>query len=416
MTYRDRILDKELERLLKSAQAVVLEGPRAIGKTETARQYAASAVFLDIDTTAQEIAKIEPALLLEGPTPRLIDEWQIEPRLWNLVRHMADERKLFGQFILTGSSVPAEDITRHTGAGRIERLKMRPMTFYETGHSSGDISLAALFAGQEPKAKDPGNTILQIIDRVCIGGWPTFTSLPPEDAQRAMRAYLGEIARTDIARASGVKRNSQRVTRVLRSVARNVSTQASINTIAADAGGPNGSLDSKTVAGDLSALEQLMIIEDQPAWAPDLRSRIRLRSADTRHFIDPCLAAAVLGASPAKLLQDPKLLGFLFESLVVRDLRVYVQPIGGQVLHYRDSENLEVDVILELDDGRWAGVEVKLGAGQVDSGARSLIQFANKIDTERSGEPIFLAVVTATGYAYKRPDDVYVLPIGALKP
>lgn len=417
MEYQRRVVDDELTDLLASTGAVVLEGPKAVGKTETARQRAASEVRLDVDVNSRELARIDPALLLKGLTPRLIDEWQIEPNLWNHVRREVDSRRgLTGQFILTGSAVPADDATRHTGAGRIARLRMRPMTLYETGHSSGDVSLSAMFASERPRASDSGLTIPQIIDRVCVGGWPAFAGKSPEEAQRAMRSYLDEIARTDIQRVGGVSRDPSKVKRVLRSIARNVATQASDTTIAADVGGSDGPLDRKTVAKFQDALDRLMIIEDLPAWTPELRSRIRLRTAATRHFVDPSLAVAALNASPTKLLKDLNFFGLLFESLVVRDLRVYLQNAGGRLMHYRDSENLEVDVILEMEDERWAAIEVKLGIGQIDDGAKTLLKFFQKIDTTRCGEPTFLAVITATGSGYRRDDGVYVLPIGTLKP
>ena len=416
MSYDKRVIDAELGGLLAATGCVVLEGPKAVGKTATAQQLAASSVLLDVDTNARQLASIDPGLLLAGATPRLIDEWQLEPGLWNQVRREVDRRGISGQFILTGSAVPADDAARHTGAGRMSRLRIRPMSLFETGHSSGEVSLSALFDGATPRAADPGMTIPEIIERICVGGWPVVTRLAPGPAQRAMRAYLSEIARTDIQRVDGVRRDPMRVERVLRSVARNVATQASIATIAADAGGPDGPLERETVREYLGSLERLMIVEDAPAWAPTLRSRARLRTAVTRHFVDPCLAVAALNASPARLLSDLNLLGFLFESLVVRDLRVYLQHMGGRVLHYRDSNDLEVDLILETEDGRWAAAEVTLGSGQVDKGAETLLRFARQVDTGRCGDPAFLAVVTATGYAYTRPDGVSVVPLATLAP
>lgn len=416
MEYQRRIVDDELRRQLTSIGAVVLEGSKAVGKTETARQYAASTVLLDTDTGARQLAKIDPALLLNGSAPQLIDEWQMEPDLWNHIRREVDRRKLPGQFILTGSAVPADDVTRHTGAGRFSRIRMRPMTLYETGHSTGDISLSALFAGIAPRATDSGLTISQVIDRVCIGGWPAFVRLTPEQSQREMRSYLDEIAKTDIRRVDGIHRDPLKVKRVLQSFARNVATQAKIQTIAADAGGSDGPLTYNTVVEYLNSLERLMIIEDLPAWAPALRSRTSLRKGATRHFVDPCLAVAALNASPAKLLKDLNFFGLLFESLVVRDLRVYMQHSDGRLLHYRDENDLEVDVIIEMGGASWAAIEVKLGLNQIDEAAKTLLKFAKKIDTARCGEPAFLAVVTATGYGYVREDGVYVLPIGTLKP
>ena len=416
MAYDKRVVDAELVLLLAAIGCVVLEGPKAVGKTATAQQLAASSVLLDVDTNARQLASVDPGLLLAGATPRLIDEWQLAPSLWNQVRREVDNRNRPGQFILTGSAVPADDASRHTGAGRMSRLRIRPMSLFETGHSSGEISLSALFAGNAPRAADPGMTIPALIDRICVGGWPAVTRLAPAPAQRAMRAYLDEIARTDIQRVDGIRRDPVRVDRVLRSLARNIATQVSIATIATDAGGPDGPLERETVREYLDSLQRLMIIEDVPAWAPALRSRARLRTAVTRHFVDPCLAVAALNASPGSLLSDLNFLGFLFESLVVRDVRVYLQHLGGRVLHFRDSNDLEIDLILETDDGRWGAIEVKLGSAQVDNGAANLLRFAEQVDTSRCGDPVFLAVVTATGYGYARPDGVSVLPIATLAP
>ena len=416
MNYQPRIIDEELASLLSVIGAVVLEGPKAVGKTETASQHAKSAIHLDSDESARQLAGLDARMLLHGAVPRLIDEWQVEPNLWNQIRREVDKRGLPGQFILTGSATPAADATRHSGAGRFSRIRMRPMTLFETKHSTGDVSLSKLFYGDAPSATDSGLTIPKIVDRICIGGWPSFAGRSVGEAQRAMRAYLNEISSTDIQQVSGVSHNPSRVQRVLQSVARNVATKASNATIAADVGGTEGPIDSETVAQYLQTLERLMVIEDLPAWAPQLRSRARVRSASARHFVDPCLAVAALNASPAKLLKDLNFLGLLFESLVVRDLRVYIQNLGGRLLQYRDSDNLEVDIILETDEGNWAAVEVKLGINQIDDGAETLIKFSNKIDIKNCGAPAFMAVVTATGYGYRRNDGVYVLPIGSLKP
>jgi len=416
VTYRPRIVDEELSEQLAAMGAVVLEGPKAVGKTETAMQHAASSVLLDIDVAARQAAAVDPALVLVGDAPRLIDEWQVEPAVWNQVRREVDKRKLAGQFILTGSAVPADDVSRHTGAGRIARLRIRPMSLFETGHSSGEVSLAGCFAGEPPRAQDPGMTVSGLVDLICVGGWPAIATLAPAQAQRALSAYLEEIARTDIQRVDGVGRDPVKVARVLRSLARNVATQVTATTIASDAGGADGALNRETAGGYLAALERLMVIEDQPAWEPQLRSRSRLRTAAKRHFVDPCLAVAALSGTPERLLGDLAFVGFLFESLVVRDLRVYAQRHRGDVLHYRDNTGLEVDAIVELADGRWAAFEVKLGAQQIDQAARSLLTFASRVDRTRCGDPAFLAVVTATGFAYRREDGVAVVPVATLCP
>ncbi|HVA51946.1 MAG TPA: DUF4143 domain-containing protein [Acidimicrobiales bacterium] len=416
MGYQFRIVDMELTRQLKAMGAVVLEGPKAVGKTETARQQAASEVDLDSDLNARAAAEIDPALILTGPTPRLIDEWQFVPEVWNNVRREVDERRLPGQFILTGSAAPSDDVTRHTGAGRVARVRLRPMTLFEMGRSFGEVSLGDLLDGQVPSPANSNFTISEIAEFICTGGWPVIHNLPVADAQQALGNYLEEIARADINRVDGVIRDPNKVSRVIRSLARNVATQVAATVIAADTAGEDEPVARKTVPEYLSALERLWIIEDQPAWAPRLRSRSSMRTAAKRHFIDPCLAAAALGAGPQKLLSDLNFLGFLFESLVVRDLRVYAQLHDAKIFHYRDNTGLEVDAIVERNDGRWAGIEVKLGSNQIDQGARSLLTFSSRIDQTACGAPTFLAVVTAKGYAYQRPDGVMVVPIGTLGP
>ncbi|HYA44026.1 MAG TPA: DUF4143 domain-containing protein [Acidimicrobiales bacterium] len=416
MDYRSRIVDEELARHLQAVGAVVLEGPKAVGKTATATRQAASAVYLDTDRTAREVAEIDPRLILEGAAPRLIDEWQVVPTVWNHIRRQVDQRQRPGQFVLTGSAVLADDVSRHSGAGRLVRVQLRPMTLFEQGYSSGKASLAALFEGEGPSPGVSEMTVPQLVDRTCAGGWPAMQDLAVTDAQLALRSYLDEIARTDIQRVDGVTRNPERVRRVMRSLARNVATQAAATVIAADTAGDDEPVHRKTVPEYLDALARLMVIEDQPAWAPRLRSRSHLRTSAKRHFVDPCLAVAALGASPQRLLSDLKYFGFLFESLVVRDLRVYSQPLAGRVLHYRDNTGLEVDVILELADGRWAGIEVKLGVSQVDEAADDLNDFIARVDLAACGEPAFLAVVTVNGYVYRRTDGVLVIPIGTLGP
>lgn len=416
MAYVPRIVDGELGRLLDVAGFVLIEGAKGVGKTETAKQAARSWIALDASPNARELAAGDPATVLAGEVPRLIDEWQLSPTIWNHVRRAVDDRQDPGQFILTGSAVPADDVTRHSGAGRMLRLQMRPMTLAESGHSSGEISVSTLFDGDRPRAGDTGFRVSDAIERICIGGWPRFVTRDAQGAQRLLRGYLGEIARTDIHSVDGVRRDPRRVSQLLRSLARNTATQVSDRALAADASGSGASLHPRTVGEYLDALERLMVIENVPAWAPTLRSRARLRAAPTRYFTDPCLAIAALGGSPAGLLRDIEFAGFLFENLVVRDLRVYLQHLGAQFAHYRDSNDLEIDVIIELDDGRWAALEVKLGVNRVDAAAANLRKFANVVDTSRVGEPVFLGVVTASGFGYRRQDGVYVLPICTLGP
>ncbi len=409
-------MDRELGARLSAVGAVVIEGPRACGKTATARQVAASEVLLDVDAQARQAIAIDPALVLEGATPRLIDEWQIEPTIWNHVRRAIDDRSDPGQFVLTGSAVPADDITRHAGAGRITRLRMRPMSLFETGHSAGSISLAELLEGRVSPSSDPGLTVAGIAEALALGGWPGLRGRGMPDGLLAVRDYLDEIARVDIGRMDGTHRDPNRVARLFASLARNVATHAAATTLARDTGGADGPLKDDTVREYLGALERLMVIEDQPAWAPHLRSSYRLRTAPKRHFVDPSLAVAALRATPDRLLDDLNLLGFLFESLVVRDLRVYAQAADGRVLQYRDNGGLEVDAIVETGDGRWMAFEVKLGQGQIDDAAASLMRFAKRIDTARCGSPALLGVIVATGYGYRREDGVAVIPIGALGP
>jgi uncharacterized protein len=416
MTYQRRVVDQELETRLASSGAVVIEGPKGCGKTATARQVAASEVLLDVDENARRAIAIEPSLVLAGPAPRLIDEWQLEPGIWNHIRRAVDDRQRPGQFILTGSAVPTDDITRHTGAARLTRLRMRPMSSFETGRSTGTISLLALLRGANARSVEVGDGIGDLAEQVVVGGWPGNLRRTVKQSMQAMRDYLDEVRRVDLSRVDGRAYDPVRVGRLLRSLARHVATEASIATLSTDAGGADGALARDTVSDYLAALERLMITEDQPAWAPHLRSRSRVRSASKRHFIDPALACAALRATPDRLLADLQLLGLLFESLVVRDLRVYAQAADGTVLHYRDNTGLEVDAIVETGDGGWAAFEVKLGSGQIDAAAATLVTFAERVDTDRCGAPKALGVIVGTGYGYKRPDGVQVIPIGALGP
>jgi uncharacterized protein len=411
VAYRPRVLDAQLAAALEAAGAVVIEGPNASGKTETARQAARSEVRIDTVPSRQAMA-VAPELLLEGDTPRLLDEWQVEPDLWNYVRHAVDDRQAKAQFILTGSAVPRDDATRHPGAGRFIHLRMRPMALAETGYSSERISLAAVLRGERPAAPDPGLTVADLAERITIGGWPGHLDLTVRQAQRLMAGYLEDVAREDVSRIDGVRRDPAGVRRVIGSLARNVATAVTLEKITADAAGSDGGIKVETVRTYLAALERLMITDDVPAWKPDLRSRVRLRAAAVRHLADPALAVAALGATPQRLLRDLNLLGLLFESMVVRDLRVYAQRLDARVSHYRDEKGLEADAIIEMPDGRWAGFEIKLGASAavVDAAADALLRVAGKV----ADPPVALAVVTATGYGLVRPDGVLQIPIGAL--
>lgn len=416
MAYRERIVDAELAHRLSSAGAVVIEGPKACGKTATARRIAGSEVLLDVDEAARRAIGIEPALVLDGKTPRLIDEWQVAPALWNHIRRAVDARAKPGQFVLTGSALPADDVTRHTGAGRIARLRMRPMSLFESGHSTGVVSLKELLSGAPARSPDPGLKLPDLAERIAVGGWPGLLGRGFESSVQANRDYLEEIRRVDVGRLGRRRRDPTKVERFLRSLARNTATYAALATLAADVGEAGGLIKQDTAHEYLVALERLMIIEDQPAWAPHLRSRSRLRSAPKRHFVDPSLAVAALRATPERLLKDLNFLGFLFESLVIRDLRIYAQASDAQVLQYRDNTGLEIDAVVESADGRWAAFEVKLGDGLAEEGAANLLRFAQRIDTRKCGAPSVLGVIVGAGYGYVRPDGVAVIPVGAFGP
>jgi predicted AAA+ superfamily ATPase len=416
-TYRRRVADEELHQKLEASGAILIEGPKACGKTETARQAAGSEVLLDVDERARAAAALDPSLILAGDTPRLVDEWQVEPRIWNHVRRAVDERKEPGQFILAGSAIPADDATRHSGAGRISRLRMRPMSLFETGLSQGSISLCDLLEGGRADSSDNGVELADLTEALVRGGWPALQQVSVQAAMGSVADYLEEISRTDINRIDDRARDPARVRRLLRSLARNVATHVAKRTLAADsADGGDDPLKEHTVGEYLSALERLFVIEDQPPWEPHLRSRSILRKSPKRHFVDPSLAAAALGADPPALLRDLNLLGFLFESLVVRDLRIYSQPRRAEVRQFLDNKGLEIDAIVESGAG-WGAFEIKLGGTDaVDEAAINLLKFASEIDTKRSGDPSALGVIVAGGYGYVRKDGVQVIPIAALGP
>lgn len=424
--YIPRVADRELARRLASAGAVVIEGPRVCGKTTTARQAASSELLMDADPSVDEAMAVDPRLLLEGPEPRLIDEWQVEPAIWNYIRRAVDDRAGRGHFILTGSAVPPDDITRHTGAGRMSRLRLRPMSLFELAGTKdhrprklagGGVSLKRLLRGEAAPSLKHELSLDEIAELLCTGGWPGhLRASSVADAMVANRDYLDEICRTDIRRVDGIARDPERVRRFLSSIARNTATCATVATMAADAGGSDASLSRETARSYLGALERLMVVEHQPPWGPHLRSRSRLRNTPKRHFADPSLAAAALGAGPEHLLRDLQWFGFLFESMAVRDLRVYAQDNRASVYHYRDNTDLEVDAIVDGGPNRWAAFEIKLGAGRIEEAAQTLLKFADRVDTNRTGEPAALGVITGSPYGYRRPDGVSVIPIGALGP
>jgi len=353
---------------------------------------------------------------LKAMSPGLLNEWQIEPEIWNYIRREIDDRSTPGQFILTGSAVPSDDISRHTGAGRLSRILMRPMTLFETGYSNGVISLRELLNGKFSGSDDPGLSVKDLAERVSVGGWPISLGLNVAQSLQSVRDYLEEIRRADISRVNQSKRDPGKVSQFLKSFARNVSTTVSAATIAADTRGADGTLHNETVREYLNALSRLMIVEDQPAWAPHLRSKSRLRKSPKRHFVDPSLAVAALRATPERLLKDINFFGLLFESLIIRDLRVFAQAFDASVYHYRDETDLEIDAIVETPDGKWGAFEIKLGTARVDEASENLLSLVAKIDTSRCGEPVVLGVITGSGYGYMRDDGIAVIPCGALGP
>lgn len=413
--YVRRVVDAEIASALRALPAVVLEGPRACGKTSTGRQHARSEVLFAGNAGARTAAGVDPAGLLAGAEPRLLDEWQLAPEIWNHMRAAADESRRPGRFILTGSAAPADDITRHTGAGRVKRVRMRPMSLFETGLSSGEIGLGDLFEGFAGYVEPPPVSLSDLVEAACRGGWPASIGLGVEAAQEYAGSYLDEVCRADIPQL-GTARSTVRLRRLLRSLARNVATEVSQRTLAADVGGEMP-LDPRTVAAYLDALACVYATEDLPAWSTALRSRASLRQTPKRHLADPSLAVAALGASPKQLYGDLATFGLLFESMVIRDLRVYAQPLGGELAHYRDSNGLEVDAIVERRDGSWLAIEIKLGGEPaIDQAARTLLKLRDAIDVSRSAKPSKLLIITATSYGYDRPDGTTVVPVTALGP
>lgn len=415
--YRERVLDGELAERLSAIGAVLIEGPKACGKTESAIQKAATSYRLDVDPAARNAASVAPDLLLDNPSPVLFDEWQVVPTLWDQIRRAVDDRApTKGLYILTGSSTPREDVNRHSGAGRIAVIQMRPMSLMESGHSTGQASLKAVLAGDKVTAQDSELTVPDIIDRICIGGWPALLDADSQDAGRWLRDYLNQIVLVDIQGLGVRRRDPENIRRLLNSLARNVGTVAKVTALARDVGGAEGPVARATVDGYLDSLSRLRLTENSPAWAPHMRSATPLQSSPTRYFVDPSLAVAALGQGPSQLLGDLNATGFFFENLVVRDVRIYAQQLGGQVHHWRDQNQNEVDLVVTLPDGRWGAFEVKMNPADTDKAAASLLAFAEKVDQNKAGSPVALGVITSTGFAYGRPDGVIVLPIGTLGP
>ena len=414
-TYRPRVVDVELSEVLRYPGAVLLEGPRACGKSATGRHHAGSSVQLDADRDALRLAELDPRRLLAGARPRFIDEWQLAPQLWNLVRSSVD-RDDDASYLLAGSAVPSDDVTRHSGAGRIRRFRMRPMSLAESQDSTAEISLRALV--DNPSATVSGVSRLSIPDlaqAIVRGGWPGLQELPLRQVLARLRSYLEDTARIDLPRLDGEpRRDPDAVMRVIRALGRSTATEVAVAALARDASVASETMTDATVQGYLGALARVFVIEDQPSWGPHLRSRDRVRKAPRRHFVDPSLAAAAAGADDARLLTDLEYFGQLFESLVVRDLRIYAEPLGGVVRHYRDGAGREVDAIVELPDGSWIAVEVKLAASREEQAAASLNRFVGNLDTARTPPPRAMVIITGGQYAYTRPDGIHVVPIGTL--
>jgi len=418
--YLPRVADGEIQSRLGYSGAVLIEGARACGKTATALQQAKSKILLDGSSDVREVAELDPSHALLGDRPRLIDEWQLVPSLWNAARRVIDDDQGVGLFILTGSAVPADDVTRHSGAGRFSRLRMRPMSVFEAGDGVADVSLTQLLEGGRVSGRDSGRQFEDTIECVCRGGFPAHRELTLDQAMQSMRDYVREIELSDVRRLDGVNRDPVRVAAVISALARNVATEATLKTLNQDAAGFAGldSMSVETTVGILNALTRIMIVENQVAWRPHLRSRARIRVAPKRHFVDPAIAVAALGARPDDLRADIRMMGLLFESMVIRDLRILSSPMGGEVSHYRDSFGLEVDAIITLGYRRWAAFEIKLAAtgAMIEKAAANLLKLSADVDLQVVGQPKALVVITGSGYAYTRPDGVRVVPIWNLAP
>lgn len=421
--YKPRIADQMLAARLRRKGAVLIEGPKWCGKTTTAEQQAASVLYMADPMRKQQnlqAAKINVQQLLTGDTPRLIDEWQIAPSLWDSVRFEVDHRKGWGHFILTGSSVPpSTDEIFHSGTGRFAKLKMRTMSLFESGDSTGTVSLSELFdAERKPISGNSSIDINRLAYLICRGGWPGALDMDESDALAQAFDYYDVVCDSDISRVDDVQRNPQRVRLLMRSYARHQGTMATIGTILEDLkANETNSLSDNTVYDYIKALKKIFVIEDMTAWNPNLRSKTAIRTSDNHYFIDPSIATTALGASPDDLLNDLETMGLMFETLAVRDLRVYADAMDGQVYHYRDKKGLECDAVIHLRNGSYGLIEIKLGGDiLIDEGAKALTTLAADIDTTRMKSPSFMIVLTGIGdFAYQRDDGVFVVPVGCLR-
>lgn len=422
--YRKRIADDILQKKLRSKGAVLIEGPKWCGKTTTAEQAAKSILYMDEPSSIKQNltrADLDPESLLEGDVPRLIDEWQLAPKLWDAVRFSVDHKRKFGLYILTGSAVPANlDEIHHTGTGRFSWLKMRPMSLYESGESTGDVSLSELFNNEDCLLR--GNSKLTLDDiafLICRGGWPMAIDVPEDVALQQAIDYYDAVVNEDISRIDGARKENAYVKRLMRAYARNQGAQISIDTLLNDLlESESFETSNKTATKYINLLKKIFVIEDMEAWNPNLRSKTAIRTSDTRYFVDPSIATAALGIGPNDLINDLKTMGLLFETMAIRDLRVYADLLDANVYHYRDKNGLECDAVIHCRNGSYGLVEIKLGGDKlIDEGAASLKKLSSKIDTDKMKKPSFLMVLTAnSNVAYKRNDGVIVVPVGALKP
>lgn len=420
--YRHRIMDDLLIKKLQAKGAVLIEGPKWCGKTTTAEEFAASKIMLsrpDVKEHFKNMLEIDTDTALAGNPPMLIDEWQTVPKLWDAVRYTIDHRRKMGQFILTGSAVPNKEEREHSGTGRFAWLTMRPMSLFESGESNGSVSLNNLFTSPEKILAKNDLKLQDIAFLICRGGWPMAVGLPKEEALEQAFDYYDAVTKEDVTKVDGVKRTSERVQRLMRSYARHQGTQASVATLYEDLrNNDSATLDEDTISSYLEVLRKIFVVEDMPAWNPNLRSKTAIRTSDTRYFVDPSIAIAALGMGPADLMNDLNTMGFFFEALCVRDLRVYAEALNGKVYHYRDKNGLECDAVIHLRNGQYGLIEIKLGGQSlINDGANTLNLLGNQIDTTRMKTPAFKMILTATGeYAYQRPEDgIYVVPVGCLK-
>lgn len=420
--YKKRIADDILKRKLKGKGAVLIEGPKWCGKTTTAEQMAASVLYMDnpqFKTQNILMAQVNPKFLLKGEAPRLIDEWQLAPELWDAIRFEVDHRSELGQFILTGSSVPVETKTiSHSGTGRFAWVTMRPMSLYESGDSTGDVSLTNLFTNPSNIEGVSNLNFEKLAFVTCRGGWPQAIDMPQDIALDQAIDYYEAVVRSDINRVDGINKNPDKIRRFMRSYARNQGEQAANTIIARDVFENNEvEISDETVATYLDALKKIFVIEEMSAWNPNLRSKTAIRTSNTRYFVDPSIAVAALGIGPNDLINDLKTFGFIFETLCVRDLRVYADSLNGDVFHYRDKDGQECDAVIHLRNGKYGLIEIKLGGDKlIEDGANNLKKMESKIDLEKMGKPSFLMVLIGVGdYAYRRSDGIYIVPIGCLK-